>query len=72
MLGQQITSSGIMPLQRNVITSQFPFVPRPSSNYAQYGATIPNQPQLGLGGPGNPRNQSLPLDSCDVGFNHFQ
>ena len=48
MLGQQITSSGVMPLQRNVITSQFPFVPRPSSNYGLYGATIPNQPQFGL------------------------
>ena len=71
MLGQQITSSGVMPLQRNVITSQFPFVPRPSSNYAQYGATIPNQPQLGLGGPGNPRNQSLPWTPAMSGLTTF-
>ena len=71
MLGQQITSSGVMPLQRNVITSQFPFVPRPSSNYAQYGATIPNQPQFGLGGPGNPRNQSLPWTPAMSGLTTF-
>ena len=71
MLGQQITSSGVMPLQRNVITSQFPFVPRPSSDYTQYGATTPNQPQLGLGGPGNPRNQSLPWTPAMSGLTTF-